>query len=201
MKKTLSARALALLLLIFAGNLFAADVAADFSAANKLYAEGKFADAADAYEKILQTGAQSPALLFNYANAEFKSGHLGKAIAAIAGRSCSRRATRNCAPISPLSATRCKARRSRKPLAKLVRLADAERRRGAHGGFFLADCWLCWPRGNFGPRSFRGCKNATRILFALTLFSGTVLGLQAANHFSSATAVVTAECHGAQRAV
>ena len=30
---------------------------------------------------ILATGAQSPALLFNEANAEFKSGHLGKAIA------------------------------------------------------------------------------------------------------------------------
>ncbi|MGA2853700.1 MAG: tetratricopeptide repeat protein, partial [Verrucomicrobiota bacterium] len=66
----------------FAGNLFAADVAADFSTANRLYAEGKFADAAAGYEKILQTGAQSPSLLFNYANAEFKSGHLGRAIAA-----------------------------------------------------------------------------------------------------------------------
>ncbi len=73
---------LLLLALAFAGNIFAADVAADFSAANKLYAEGKFADAASAYEKILQTGKQSPALLFNYANAEFKSGHLGLAIAA-----------------------------------------------------------------------------------------------------------------------
>ena len=57
-------------------------MAADFSAANRLYAEGKFAGAAAAYEKILQAGAQSPALLFNAANAEFKAGHLGKAIAA-----------------------------------------------------------------------------------------------------------------------
>ena len=56
--------------------------ASDFSAANRLYAEGKFSDAAGAYEKILQTGAQSPALLFNYANAEFKAGNLGMAIAA-----------------------------------------------------------------------------------------------------------------------
>ena len=71
-----------LLALICAGNLFAADITADFSAANKLYAEGKFADAAAGYEKILQTGEQSPALLFNYANAEFKAGHLGLAIAA-----------------------------------------------------------------------------------------------------------------------
>jgi hypothetical protein len=43
---------------------------------------GKFPDAAATYEKILQTGGQSPALLFNYANAEFKAGSLGKAIAA-----------------------------------------------------------------------------------------------------------------------
>ena len=34
------------------------------------------------YEKILQSGAISPALYFNYGNAEFKSGNLGRAIAA-----------------------------------------------------------------------------------------------------------------------
>lgn len=68
--------------LIFAGNIFATDFTADFSAANKFYAQGKFSDAANAYEKILQTGAQSPALLFNAGNAEFKCGRLGKAIAA-----------------------------------------------------------------------------------------------------------------------
>ena len=68
--------------LISAGNLFAADAATDFSTANKLYAEGKFADAANTYENILKTGAQSPALLFNDANAEFKAGNLGRAITA-----------------------------------------------------------------------------------------------------------------------
>ncbi len=68
--------------LLFAGNLFAADVTADFNAANKLYAEGKFAAAAAAYEKILQSGAVSPALWFNYGNAEFKLGQPGRAIAA-----------------------------------------------------------------------------------------------------------------------
>ena len=60
----------------------AADWPAEFNAANKLYAEGKFAEAASAYEKILQSGAVSPALYFNYGNAEFKSGNLGRAIAA-----------------------------------------------------------------------------------------------------------------------
>jgi tetratricopeptide (TPR) repeat protein len=68
--------------LVFTGKVFAAEVTADFNAANKLYAEGKFAAAVAAYEKILQSGAASPALWFNYGNAEFKTGNLGKAIAA-----------------------------------------------------------------------------------------------------------------------
>jgi tetratricopeptide (TPR) repeat protein len=68
--------------LLFAGNIFAADFNSDFSAANQFYAEGKFVDAANAYEKILQAGANSANLFFNYGNAEFKSGNLGKAIAA-----------------------------------------------------------------------------------------------------------------------
>jgi tetratricopeptide (TPR) repeat protein len=71
-----------LLALVFAGKIFAAEVTADFSAANRLYADGKFADAANAYEKIFSSGEISPNLLFNYGNAEFKSGNLGRAIAA-----------------------------------------------------------------------------------------------------------------------
>jgi tetratricopeptide (TPR) repeat protein len=71
-----------LLALVCAGKVFAADVTAEFNAANKLYAEGKFTAAAGAYEKILQSGAVSSALWFNYGNAEFKLGQLGRAIAA-----------------------------------------------------------------------------------------------------------------------
>jgi hypothetical protein len=58
----------------FVGNAMAAGVSAEFDAANKLYAEGKFVDAAAVYEKILQSGAVSPALYFNYGNAELKAG-------------------------------------------------------------------------------------------------------------------------------
>ena len=67
---------------IFTGSALAADTSTEFNAANKFYAEGKFAVAAAAYEKILQSGVVSPALYFNYGNAEFKSGNLGRAIAA-----------------------------------------------------------------------------------------------------------------------
>jgi tetratricopeptide (TPR) repeat protein len=68
--------------LVFAGNIFAADAPPDFSAANRLYAEGNFAGAAAGYEKIIATGETSPNLFFNYGNAEFKLGRLGRAIAA-----------------------------------------------------------------------------------------------------------------------
>lgn len=53
-----------------------------FDAANRLYEEGKFAEAAAGYDQIVQGGRVSPALYFNLGNAWFKSGHLGRAIIA-----------------------------------------------------------------------------------------------------------------------
>jgi tetratricopeptide (TPR) repeat protein len=72
------------ILMVFgcAATLLASDITANFSAANQLYAAGKFSGAAKSYETILSSGAVSPNLLFNDGNAEFKSGNLGRAIAA-----------------------------------------------------------------------------------------------------------------------
>jgi tetratricopeptide (TPR) repeat protein len=53
---------------------------ADFDQANRLYEQGKFAEAAAAYEKMLQSGQASAALYFNLGNALFKSGQTGRAI-------------------------------------------------------------------------------------------------------------------------
>ena len=53
-----------------------------FDAANKLYAEGKFSQAAAAYIKLLQTGKESEAIFFNLGNAFFKAGRIGRAISA-----------------------------------------------------------------------------------------------------------------------
>lgn len=58
------------------------DLDAQFDAANKLYAQNKFAEAAMAYEQIIAGGSVSPALYFNLGNANFKAGQLGRAIAA-----------------------------------------------------------------------------------------------------------------------
>ena len=53
-----------------------------FDAANKLYAQSKFAEAAVAYSKLIESGSVSPALYFNLGNACFKAGQIGRAIAA-----------------------------------------------------------------------------------------------------------------------
>jgi len=60
----------------------AADISGGFDSANKLYEQGKFSEASAAYEKLIQSGTVSPALYFNLGNAYFKSGKLGRAIAA-----------------------------------------------------------------------------------------------------------------------
>lgn len=60
----------------------AEDAARLFDAANKLYEERKFPEAATAYEAILTSGAASPAVYFNLGNARFKSGEIGRAIVA-----------------------------------------------------------------------------------------------------------------------
>ncbi len=60
----------------------AAFPAVGFEAANRLYEEGRFSDAAAAYEQLLHGGRASAPLYFNLGNAFFKSGSIGKALAA-----------------------------------------------------------------------------------------------------------------------
>jgi tetratricopeptide (TPR) repeat protein len=56
--------------------------ASAFESANKLYEEGKYKEAATGYAEILKGGQTSAALYFNLGNAFFKSGQIGRAIAA-----------------------------------------------------------------------------------------------------------------------
>ncbi len=64
-----------------AGIELRADVAADFDVANRLYDDGKFQEAATAYERLRSAGQTSVALEFNLANSWFKAQRLGLAIA------------------------------------------------------------------------------------------------------------------------
>ena len=56
--------------------------AAAFDAANKFYEQGKFAEAATAYEQLMRAAPHSDTLWFNLGNAWFKAGQIGRAIAA-----------------------------------------------------------------------------------------------------------------------
>jgi len=180
-----------LFVLFGAGKILAADATADFSAANELYAKGKFADAATAYEKILHTGGQSPALLFNYGNAEFKAGHLGKAIAAY----------RQAQLLTPRDA---ELRANLAFVRNQVQGATLRESRWQNwaGSLTLNEgavltavlFWLMFAllaARQIRPALAAKLRSATRWAVALTVLSGAVLALQAANHFNASIAVVT----------
>lgn len=176
--------------ILFAANLFAADAAADFSAANRLYAEGKFADAAAGYEKILATGAQSPALLFNYANAEFKAGNLGKAIAAY--RRTGQWSPRDDEIRANLAFVRNQVQgatvREGRWQSWLGKLSLNEWTLLAAGAFWLTCLLLA--TGQIRPALAPKLRTLTRLAVVLVIFFGAGLSLQAVNHFSRQTAVV-----------
>ena len=179
------------LMLIFAGNLFAADVAADFSTANRLYAEGKFSDAASTYESILQADAWSPALLFNYANAEFKAGNLGKAISAY--RQAEMLAPRDSEIRANLGFVRNQVQGA---TLRESRWQDWLGSLSLNEGALLAGAFFWLMFALLAARQIRPAltpklRNMTRLAVVLTIFSGAALALQIANHFNSSVAVVT----------
>jgi len=175
-----------------AGTTFGADVAADFAAANALYAQGKFTDAAATYERILQTGGQSPALLFNCGNAEFKAGHLGRAISAY--RRAGQLTPRDAELRANLAFVRTQVQgatvRESRWRAWLASLTLNE------GAVLTAVIfWVLFAllaARQLRPALIRRLRGATRMAAALTILSAAALGLQAAGHFYSAVAVVTA---------
>jgi tetratricopeptide (TPR) repeat protein len=181
-----------LLVLIFAGKISAADVATDFSAANKLYAEGKFADAAAGYGKILLAGAASPALYFNYGNAEFKSGNLGRAIAAL--RRAELLAPRDAEVRANLEFVRNQVQGTTLRESRL---------QGWLGALTLNEWtilvavmfWLMFvllAAKQIRPALQTRLRDLTFTVAAIMILSSAALGLQAANHFSKTSAVVVA---------
>jgi len=183
----------AMVVWIFTSRVMAANLPAEFNAANKLYAEGKFAVAADTYKKIIQSGAVSPALYFNYGNAEFKSGNLGRAIAAY----------RQAAQLTP-----------RDPEVR----ANLEFARNQVQGPMLRESrwesWLClltlneWTAlavivfwlmfallvaAQIRPALKTTLGGFTRGAVAVAILSCACLGVNAAIHFSKQTAVVVAQ--------
>jgi tetratricopeptide (TPR) repeat protein len=78
----LAITALLLPLICYSAPAPAQSFAVQFDQANKLYEQGKFEEAAAAYENLAASGARAATVWFNLGNAAYKSGQLGRAIAA-----------------------------------------------------------------------------------------------------------------------
>jgi tetratricopeptide (TPR) repeat protein len=75
-------RAVALggLLLLTGVRVFAAGLEVAFDAANKLFEEGKYAEAAAGYEKLLSEGHRAASVYYNLGTAYYKAGQMGRAV-------------------------------------------------------------------------------------------------------------------------
>jgi tetratricopeptide (TPR) repeat protein len=192
MKARLHILPMAIVVLLCACNAPAAAVPAGFDAANKLYDEGKFAKAAAAYENILQSGAVSPALYFNYGNAEFKSGRLGHAIVAY----------RRAAQFTPRDPdVQANLQFARGQVQGPTRHASRwETWLGAltlNEWATLTACalWLTFmllAAMQIRPALKPALRRFTLVTGAATILLGTCLGVVVANHVSGKTAVVVA---------
>jgi tetratricopeptide (TPR) repeat protein len=175
---------------MFVAKLFAIDSTADFSIANKLYAQGKFSDAATVYEKILESGNTSANLLFNCGNAEFKSGSLGKAIAAF--RQAELLAPRNSEIRANLNFVRERVQ------GATIRESFWQRWFGqlslnewtifAAVAFWLMFILLAVKQ--IRPALAPKVRGITFALISLTILFVAILSIQTTNHFSKSTAVV-----------
>jgi tetratricopeptide (TPR) repeat protein len=178
---------------IFTGSALAADTSTEFNAANKLYAEGKFAEAATTYGKILQSGAAAPALYFNYGNAEFKSGNFGRAIAAY--RKAAQLTPRDAEAQANLEFARNQVqgptlRESRwENWLGLLTLNEWT-------GLAVVALWLTFAllaATQIRPALKTALGGFTRGAVAVAILSCAGLGVDAAIHFSRQTAVVVAQ--------
>lgn len=176
----------------FPGRAAAADMPAEFNAANKLYAEGKFADAAGAYETMIQSGALSPALYFNYGNAEFKSGNLGRAIAAY--RRASLLAPRDAEVRANLDFVR---NQVQGPTLRVHRWVDWLNTLTLNEwtGLAAIALWLMFAllmATQIRPALKTWLRSLTRVAVVVVIASGAVAAADAAIHFTRETVVVTA---------
>ena len=182
----------AVILPAFSGRAAAADIPAEFGAANKLYAEGRFADAAGAYETMIQSGVVSPALYFNHGNAEFKAGNLGQAIAAY----------RRAAQLAPRDA---EVRANLEFVRSQVQGPTLHENRWAYWlntltlnewtGLAATTFWLMFAllvATQLRPALKTMLRNLTRVAVAVVIASGACAGVDAAIHFSRQTVVVIA---------
>jgi hypothetical protein len=131
-------------------------------------------------------------LWFNCGNAEFKAGHLGRAIAAY--RQAERLTPRDAELRANLAFVRNQVQ------GAALRESRWRNWMGSltlnEGALLAAVCFWAWfgllTARQIQPALAPKLRNATRLAMTLTIVSSAMLAWQAANHFRSAVAVVTA---------
>ena len=164
-----------------------------FDAANKLYEESKFIEAAAGYEKLLADGTRSASICYNLGTAYYKAGQMGRAIAAY--RQAERLTPRDASLRANLQFVRKRVNGDDKsPLPSwrswLTLLTLNEGAALAAAAFWVW-CLLLAAR-EFRPAWRPALRNATLATGAATVLLTTTLGVSAYVNLGETPAVVTA---------
>jgi len=186
-------RLLTLAALLVLGSLCAfADSAPDaaFDAANKLYAENKFVEAAAAYERLGQSNGVSAPLLFNLGNAHYKAGHVGHAIAAY--RNAGQLAPRDADLRANLQFVRSQVQGPTvRPnfIGRSLSMLSLNEWAGLSAGALWVTFALLLMQ-QLRPTSASSLRNVTRVTAVLTVFLGGALAFAARAQSANRTVVV-----------
>jgi len=173
-----------------AANLVESNAVAEFDRANKLYEQGKFPEAAGAYEALAAGGGNNASLWFNLGNAAYKSGQTGRAI--VAYRMAERLTPRDPALRANLQFVRGKVysdERTRVPTWKAaVRIATLNEWTALTAMLFWAWCAVLMT----GEMTRRRYTKSLLAGLGLLLFSGTAGAIAASDLWNENEAVVVA---------
>jgi tetratricopeptide (TPR) repeat protein len=192
-----NARCLLLIVFLFgsltapSASLVISNAAAEFDRANKLYEQGKFPEAAGAYEALAAGGVRNASLWFNLGNAAYKAGQMGSAI--VAYRMAERLTPRDPALRANLQFVRGKVysdERTRVPTWKAaVRIATLNEWTALTAMLFWAWCAVLMT----GEMTRQRYTKTLLLGFGLLLFSGTATAIAASDLRTESEAVVVAK--------
>ncbi len=174
-----------------AASLVVSNAAAEFDRANKLYEQGKFPEAAGAYEALASSGVLNSSLWFNLGNAAYKSGQIGRAI--VAYRMAERLTPRDPALRANLQFVRSKVysdERTRVPTWKAaIRIATLNEWTTLTAMLFWAWCAVLMT----GEMTRRRYTKTLLAGWALLVFSGVATAIAASDLRTESEAVVVAK--------
>lgn len=153
--------------------------AALFDAANRLYEQGRYREAAAAYEQLLAQGRATSALYFNLGNAWFKAGEAGRAI--LNYRLAERLAPRDPDIQANLRLTRELVRGGPIPARSLWQRAISALTPGEWGFLTVFCTWLCFgalTAAELWPARPGMCRRWAAVAGVLAIMAGTCLAAQ-----------------------